>query len=175
MTYQVKIYKLINSFDNAIYIDSTKQSLSKRFWEHKNNSIKSNSKIYSYVNQHGDWSQWKIVLIDFIQCNSREEQLKYEQQYIDKYKNNPDCLLLNTFRAYTPQEIKRTQNNKRCVKYRQSEYETQKREQLRKNYSQKLFYCKYGFICTLKNKSQHKQSKQHKIFKHNPLLRININ
>ena len=74
--YKAKIYKLVNNFDNALYIGSTTQPLCNRFRDHKiTSNKKQNIRLYSYVNESGRWNNWKIVLIEFFECNNREEKL----------------------------------------------------------------------------------------------------
>tara|TARA_Y100000385_G_C12748731_1_gene489982 strand:- start:27 stop:533 length:507 start_codon:yes stop_codon:yes gene_type:complete len=91
-----KIYKIINSQNKIVYIGSTVQKLSSRFCNHKYNG-----------NGH------KIILLENCPCNSREELVKKEQDYIDSQED-----LLNQMRAY-----------------RTEEYKTQYRKEYKKEYS----------------------------------------
>jgi len=77
-----KIYKIINSENKVIYIGSTTEKLCKRFSTHKHRG-------------NGN----KIILLENCPCNCREELIKKEQEFIEKYDN-----LLNQLRAYISEE-----------------------------------------------------------------------
>ena len=48
-----KIYKLVNNVNDKIYIGSTTQKLCNRKNTHKNDSKRSESKLYNFVNEIG--------------------------------------------------------------------------------------------------------------------------
>ena len=134
--YIARIYKLVNNYDCAIYIGSTKQILSKRFYKHKNNSKCFNYQIYQYVFENGNWDQWRIILIEEFKCLSQQDMLKKEQYYIDLYKNDSNYILLNQVRAYKTKEqkkeyIKQYQYNEKNKQYREKHKEQTK--QYKKN------------------------------------------
>jgi predicted GIY-YIG superfamily endonuclease len=92
-----KIYKIVNDLNDEIYIGSTKQQLSKRFYEHKSDSRNEKTKhykLYQLVEEYG-WDSFRIILIEEFKCENREEQRKKEQQYIDELKPS-----LNKLRAF---------------------------------------------------------------------------
>ena len=81
-----KIYKLVNSVEDAIYIGSTCNMLSKRLSAHKSNAKKHPFQlVYNHLNNIG-WDNVQIILIDYAKCNNREELLKIEREYIDRLK-----------------------------------------------------------------------------------------
>jgi hypothetical protein len=87
-----KIYKLICDNSDLIYIGSTTQKLYKRLNEHKKKDC-SSKKLFELGNV-------KIILIEEVKCENKEQLIKREQYYIDKYKNN----IINDNNAYTDQK-----------------------------------------------------------------------
>jgi hypothetical protein len=78
-----KIYKLVNSEDDEIYIGSTCGTLhlsKSRHKKHKNRQ--SHRKVYAHLNRIG-WSNVRIILIEDFPCNNKNELLRREQHYID--------------------------------------------------------------------------------------------
>lgn len=92
-----KIYRIVNTENETVYIGSTCQTLSQRFTRHE---YKGNGN--------------KIILIENYACNCREELLMREQQVIEEYSN-----LLNQVRAYCSPE----QRKERDKKYREANRE----------------------------------------------------
>jgi hypothetical protein len=97
-----KIYRLMCS-DGHYYIGSTITTLNYRLNNHKQSAKKEvNRPVYIYINLIG-WNNVEIELIEKYSCNSKEELLKKEDEYILKGKG--DKLCLNFMRAYvTPEE-----------------------------------------------------------------------
>ena len=116
-----KIYKLICHNSDLIYIGSTTQKLFKRLNQHKKSRKYSSKKLFELGNV-------KIILIEEVKCENKEQLIKREQYYIDKYKNN----IINDRNAYTDQKeyyIKNKDNikeyyikNKDKILNRQKEY-----------------------------------------------------
>ena len=70
-----KIYNIVNSEKDDVYVGLTTQSLSKRFYDHKNtlNSSKCvNRKLYTHIKQIG-LDKCFIELIENSPCNNKEE------------------------------------------------------------------------------------------------------
>jgi predicted GIY-YIG superfamily endonuclease len=85
----VKIYKIINSVDDRVYIGSTIQPLYKRWNEHKKRYRKKETTQYSssiLFNDYG-YDNCKMILENEIEVNDKFERNKIEREYIDKYKN----------------------------------------------------------------------------------------
>ena len=81
-----KIYKLVNNVNDKIYIGSTVGPLSKRFQNHKADSkIKADRPIYKYLNTIG-WENIRIVLIESVVAENKEQLIQREQHYIDLLK-----------------------------------------------------------------------------------------
>jgi len=80
MTYQsAKIYKLVSSSTDKIYIGSTINTLGKRLYQHKHKSNTSSSRL---LGQNID-----IVLIENYPCNCRNELELRERYWIQNTKN----------------------------------------------------------------------------------------
>ena len=81
-----KIYKLVNSIDNKIYVGSTCLTLTKRKHHHKATSIKfPNRAVYFHIIQIG-WENIDIVLIENFPCQSKNELHRRERFFFDELK-----------------------------------------------------------------------------------------
>ena len=78
-----KVYKLVNSVDNRIYVGSTISSLAKRKNEHKSKARKYPDRhAYAHLNSIG-WRNVRIILIETYHCSSKDELCAREQYYIN--------------------------------------------------------------------------------------------
>jgi hypothetical protein len=83
---QSKIYKIVNSVNDKIYIGSTTVKLSQRKVKHKSKAkIYPNRKVYQHLNSVG-WEHVRIVLIENVTCFSKEQLLMREDYYINLLK-----------------------------------------------------------------------------------------
>jgi len=94
-----KIYKLIDNTNGNIYIGSTTTSLSRRLVGHRGHykdylNKKSNCRRKCISSIILDNNDYRIILIEEYPCDSREQLLKKEQYYIDKF----NCI--NTIKAF---------------------------------------------------------------------------
>ena len=97
-----KIYKIIDSENEIIYIGSTAQEkLCKRFSTHKHRG-------------NGN----KIVLLELYPCSCKEELVKKEQEHIDSHEN-----LLNKQRAYNSSEYNKEYYKEYIEKWRKNNKE----------------------------------------------------
>ena len=91
-----KIYKLWCDCNDMVYVGSTTQSLSKRFYEHKQNCIlHPKIKLYDAMIQLGI-EHFDIQLIEMFPCNSKEELHSREGFYIkslNSIANGYNCFL----------------------------------------------------------------------------------
>jgi len=124
--HQSKIYGLYTIDTNQLcYIGSTYNILSKRFYQHKHDSKKKSIhlKIYQYINSIGGIENIKIILIENVKCETKEELLKIEQQYIIKNKDE----IYNTLNACGLNKKEYYENNKEAIKeYKKIYYENNK-------------------------------------------------
>ena len=89
-----KIYKL-QHYDGHFYIGSTTQNLCSRLSDHRRKSKledRKNVRVYDYITNNGGWENVKLVLLEKLLLNGREELVREEDKYIQTVKNNPFCL-----------------------------------------------------------------------------------
>jgi len=145
-----KIYRLICSETNKQYIGSTVQPLSSRIRGHK---CKSNNPCISktLVNP-------SIILIINYPCNSKEELLRKEREYIE----NMECINLRMPHRTKEQkkeydkEFRKTEKSK---KWRE-EYKTTRKE-VRDLKNKEKFKCECGSTINFLEQTRHKKSKKH--------------
>jgi hypothetical protein len=91
-----RVYKVVNSKNNDIYIGSTKTSLGLRWTYHKSDMKKGkfNIKLHQLMKEIGV-EYFGIVLLEEFEYNNKEEVYEKEQEYINLLKPS-----LNTNRAY---------------------------------------------------------------------------
>ena len=96
MTYTAKIYKIVNTINDDIYVGSTKNQLRVRWQGHKQNALhnKRNNGLYDMMNEYSI-DCFRIVLIEEVECANKEEQIKHEQRFIDELKPK-----LNKYNSY---------------------------------------------------------------------------
>lgn len=78
-----------------LYIGHTTNFVNRKY-AHKISCKNCNSKLYTFIRENGGWDNWKILIIDDVECNNFEEARKVEQNYIDKYNSD-----LNTAIAFS--------------------------------------------------------------------------
>ena len=96
------IYKIFCKDTNikGSYIGHTTNFV-KRKSAHKTSCKDGNFYIYRYIREHGGWDNWKIIILDDIDCKNYEEARKVEQSYIDLHNSE-----LNTTNAYCVKDKK---------------------------------------------------------------------
>jgi hypothetical protein len=78
-----KIYKLVNTVDTRIYVGSTAMPLSKRLSAHKQSArYNPAQRVYEALNTVG-WENVRIVQIEALRCDNKQELIAREQFYID--------------------------------------------------------------------------------------------
>jgi len=80
-----KVYKLVNCVDDKIYIGSTCARLSKRFYEHKQMAKIRPTYVHKHLNSIG-WENVRIILIENVIAETKDQLLIREQNYIDELK-----------------------------------------------------------------------------------------
>jgi hypothetical protein len=95
-----QIYKIYFDEHEECYVGSTVQTISKRFYTHKNYCKKGKDKrLYNFIREHGDWSIVRYEVLHTVLVISKREQLEHEQKFIDELQPS-----LNLQRAYTSAE-----------------------------------------------------------------------
>ena len=87
---QGKIYKICNNENDKCYIGSTSQPLHKRFHDHKRKHNLCMSK-----NLGVELKDCIIVLVEDYPCERKEQLLKIERFYIEKYKKEKTMTYLS--------------------------------------------------------------------------------
>ena len=81
-----KIYKLVNTVDDRIYIGSSASELSKRLHWHKSTARKyTERKVYKELNTIG-WENVRIIQIEAFRCENKNELITREQYHMDLLK-----------------------------------------------------------------------------------------
>ena len=81
-----KVYKFVNNVDEEIYVGSTCNPLHKRKWGHKTKSKQyPNYPVYQHLNRIG-WDNVEIVLIENVECKTKNELHRRERYWIDILK-----------------------------------------------------------------------------------------
>lgn len=93
------IYKIFCRDINIkeLYIGHTTNFVNRKYQHHRcSNDEKCKSKLYTYIRANGGWDNWKILILEDVECKNFEDARKVEQSYIDKYNSG-----LNTAIAYS--------------------------------------------------------------------------
>jgi hypothetical protein len=168
-----RIYKIVHSRSDAIYVGSTFNSLKQRFASHKSTNS-SKTQISELIKQHGA-DQFKIMLIKEYEVVDKKHLLAYESLWISKLK----CINSNTpfrvIKMYQKQYYAR-EDVKHRIKQKSSTEEFKKhRRELRKKYREHekaydkarravmpKFNCDIcGGSCKMGDKQRHLKSKMH--------------
>ena len=64
-------------------------------------SINYNSKLYTYIRNHGGWDNWNMEIIAFHNCKDKYAARIYEQKYFKEYNAT-----LNSVQPFAPPKIK---------------------------------------------------------------------
>ena len=82
-----KVYKLVNTVDDNIYVGSTCRTLKERISGHKCDAKRNpNCPVYVHIKNIG-WNNVNIVLIENYPCNSKKELKFRERYYIELLKS----------------------------------------------------------------------------------------
>ena len=136
-----KVYKLVNTVDNHIYVGSTCTTLSKRFYNHKKQSSRDthNARVYTHLNKVG-WENVRIILIKNIVCKTKDNLLMCEQFYIDRlspYLNTNDAFNHDRKFKLSPDKIEyKKQCKERTISYDDSikQVKTDRKTTIKNNY-----------------------------------------
>ena len=142
-----KIYRLVCNTNNLTYYGSTTQQLSKRLHQHK---CKIKQKIKSCKNF--DPNNIQIFLVENYKCDNKEQLIKKEREYIEKY----ECVNLNI----PGREIKEYyQDNKEHINKTIKKWRNENKERIKNNNIN--IVCDCGAEIKKYEMSRHKKSKKH--------------
>ena len=115
-----KIYILTSKLTEKCYIGSTTYPyLSQRFNTHRvdfKQGIKDYEGLFGY-DKNGNFVEPDITLLEDVNCNTRQDLTKREQQWIDVYED----LCINKKRAYVTEEQRKKMEKAAVKKYHNSE------------------------------------------------------
>lgn len=157
------VYKIVHKDDEeekAIYVGSTRQSLSDRFCKHKYTSfIKPNIKWFVYVHENGGWNNFSIREIEIMKFDDVADLRKCEQKYIDLLKTE----ILNSFDAQRSVETREdymklyyNENKKQLCDYKKT-WHSENKEKI--SNKAKKYYEEHKEHLKLCNKINYKHNK----------------
>ena len=164
-----KIYKIIHSQSNIIYVGSTFNTLRDRWMRHK---IKSGCCIYKYIEKYG-LNQFKIILIKEYEVIDREHLEAYEQLWINKLKSINEKSAFSIYKLQRKEyyennkELKKTyyHNNKEKNKEKVKKYQEKNKEKIKeynKEYNKKKILCdSCNCLINQINAKRHNKTKKH--------------
>ena len=77
-----KVYKIVNTVDDKIYVGSTCLSLTKRLSNHKATAKTKPLPAHIHLNELG-WENIRIILVESVNAQNKDQLLQREQHYID--------------------------------------------------------------------------------------------
>jgi len=167
--FNTHIYK-ISCLDNSItdfYIGST-NNLSRRKREHKCKSLNDNSLLYTTIRNNGGWDNWKVDVLNSLNCNNKIEQFRKEKEYIKNLKPSLNIQIpLRTKREYY-------EDNKNQIIECQKNYYISHRNTILKK-QKKKFFCECGCITDRAHYATHRNTHKHtfNLYVLNCLLNVN--
>lgn len=175
-TFNGKIYKIINSKNDKVYIGSTCiHKLKYRLSTHKSKmKHRLDEPFYAEMNELGK-ENFSIILLESGQFQNKIDLLKLEDKYIDGFKILTPELSLNNNMAAPSIEEKKATKKKYYLKHKERIYKVQrdritkdkesheKTKQYMRNYRRRRTLCKCG-VSVIDNKSSirdHEKTKRH--------------
>jgi hypothetical protein len=145
-----KIYKLVNTVTESIYVGSTCKSLTHRKNQHKRSSEQFiQRRVYSHIRMVG-WNAVSIVLIEAHPCRNRNELRLRERYWVDQL--HP---ILNSWRpSVTPEERKQAVREYQRIYYAMPEQRAKQRARIR---------CPCGTVYTRTGKWNHERTEAHRM------------
>ena len=120
-----QIYTIRNIKDDTmIYVGSTIDSLSKRFYKHKMDCKGGISRVtlYSHIIDN-DWSDWYIELYEMYSCNNKRELVRREGEVIREIGTINKCIAGRTKKEYR-------EENEEYLKQKDKEYYEKNKEKI---------------------------------------------
>ena len=170
-----KIYKIVDIGYNKCYIGSTTENLSQRMARHRSQSKKRNGNhfrvcSFDVFDEYGV-ENCKIELIENFSCNTKEELMRREGEYI----KNLNCV--NKIIAGRTKKEHYEDNKEHILEHNRLYKELHKEEkrELNKTYyknnieqikstQNKVIDCECGVAYTKRNKARHEKTKHHQTY-----------
>ena len=164
-----KIYKILTSVDDEVYVGSTIEPLSKRMYKHRHDrKTRTHYPLYQHMNSIG-CEQFYIELIEPYNCNNKEELLAKEGEWIRRIGTLNDKIAGRTKKQWG--EDNRDLIKQQSKIYRDSHkeerklYDKQRYEQNKEKLSKQMaatITCQCGVDISLRNRLRHLKSPKHK-------------
>jgi len=151
-----KIYKIVNDENDNFYIGSTCSTLTRRIHGHRQKHSKCMSKKLGV-----DIKDCIIVLVENYSCNDKQELLRKEREYIEKYRKEGLNIMNKILPGRTHKEYH--EDNKVEALKKQKEYYHKNKEKIleKKERDRKKVTCDCGSIIINTCLTRHKKSKKH--------------
>lgn len=164
-----KIYKLVSNHTDKIYIGSTcKERLCQRLAKHKDKYKRwlKNEKDYTSSIELLKLGDVEIVLLESVNCNTKDELFKKEREYIEKYK---DIIVNNRLKPIATKEEKDENKKKINEKFKEEnkdyikEYNIKYQQENKKRLQEKIV-CDCGSNISRYHKSHHLKTLKHQTY-----------
>jgi len=160
-----KIYKLVSNHTDKIYIGSTcKERLCQRLAKHKAyyKEWLKNDKRYMSSCELFRLGDVEIVLLENINCKTKDELHKKEREYIEKFKDNERNKKYRIEHKENQKQRRKEhyEKNKQELKQKMKIYNENHIEELKQN-GKELYDCKCGKQIQKSSKCIHNKTKFH--------------
>jgi len=130
------------SNDKIIYIGNTTQPLSKKFYDLKKETKKSKCVFYNYIidNYNGNFSKWKINLLETYNATDKQDLENKTNEYINKYIDEGYIIinkLYNEHKTLSKKEHYEIWKNKQ-MELNPEEFKLKNREKSKKYYNKNI-------------------------------------
>lgn len=168
---QSKIYKIVptvDSEDYEVYFGSTtKKYLSQRMVEHRSkyknrDHNKINLSLFKMFDKYGV-ENFVIVLLETVNCNSKDELLSRERHYIQSNMCINKAIPIRTVDERKQLKREYREINKEVIKEQRKEYRQKNKDEIKTKRSIKC-HCECGVIYRYSDKARHCRSKKHQDF-----------
>ena len=163
-----KIYKILNSIDNEVYVGSTIEPLCKRMWKHRFSSkTRSHYMLYQHMSKLGK-EHFYIELIENYPCNNKEELEAKEGQWIRQIGTLNDKIAGRSKKQWGidnhERRMEQAKQYRDAHKEERKEYDKKRYEQNKEEISKKAseqIMCECGSSISIRNRLRHLRSKKH--------------
>jgi hypothetical protein len=170
-----KVYKIISSKTDLIYVGSTTKTLAQRLAQHKHDykTNKDNSRRYVSSFKLLELGECEILLLESVNCENKDELRAKEREWIDKFKNVCVNLRLPTRTTkewrvdnkerYISNNKNYREKNYDIIRNKEIEYANANKEQRLANAREKIT-CICGGITVKGSKARHERTAKHQAF-----------
>ena len=174
---EAKIYKVLNTVDDEVYVGSTTQSLSKRMGKHRRNATQRNTQFYQHMNKIGI-SNFYMELIETYPCNSTDELHKREGEWIRQMGTLNQIVSGRTMQQYREdnkdkireQKQQYREDNKDKIREQTQQYREQNKDKIReqnqhyREHNSNICTCVCGSLVSKINMCKHIKTDRHRQF-----------